>query len=62
MGLAYAGAMVLGDQVLLAAIPMEDMGLVVHPATRQVIPNPANPNIAGSIVMNVRPYGGHLTP
>ena len=46
--------MVLGDQVLLGAIPMEDMDLVVHPATRHVIPNPANPNIAGSIVMNVR--------
>jgi clan AA aspartic protease len=49
-----AGAMVLGDQVLLGAIPMEDMDLVVHPGTRQVIPNPANPNIAGTIVMGVR--------
>jgi clan AA aspartic protease len=49
-----AGAMVLGDQVLLGAIPMEDMDLVVHPGTRQVVPNPANPNIAGTIVMGVR--------
>jgi clan AA aspartic protease len=49
-----AGAMVLGDQVLLGAIPMEDMDLVVHPGTRQVIPNPANPNMAGTIVMGVR--------
>jgi clan AA aspartic protease len=56
-----AGAMVLGDQVLLGAIPMEDMDLVVHPTTRQVIPNPANPNIAGSIVMNVRPGGALRT-
>jgi clan AA aspartic protease len=56
-----AGAMVLGDQVLLGAIPMEDMDLVVHPTTRQVIPNPANPNMAGSIVMNVRPGGALRT-
>jgi clan AA aspartic protease len=48
------GAMVLGDQVLLGAIPMEDMDLVVHPGTRQVIPNPANPNIAGSLATGVR--------
>jgi clan AA aspartic protease len=54
-----AGAMVLGDQVLLGAIPMEGMDLVVHPATRQVIPSPANPNIPGSIVMNVR---HHIRP
>jgi hypothetical protein len=33
---------------------MEDMDLVVHPGTRQVVPNPANPNIAGTIVMGVR--------
>ena len=44
-----AGAMVLGNQVLLGAIPMEDLDLVVLPGTQQVVPNPANPNIAGSI-------------
>ena len=43
------GAMVLGDQVLLGAIPMEDMDLVVNPRTQEVVPNPANPNIAVSI-------------
>jgi clan AA aspartic protease len=48
------GAMVLGDQVLLGAIVMEDMDLVVNPKTNQVIPNPANPNVAGSIAMGVR--------
>jgi clan AA aspartic protease len=51
----FAGAMVLGDQVLLGAIPMEDMDLVVHRRTREVVPNPANPNVAGSIAMGVRP-------
>jgi clan AA aspartic protease len=49
------GAMVLGDKVLLGAIPMEDMDLIVHPLTRQVIPNPQNPNIAGSLAVGVRP-------
>jgi clan AA aspartic protease len=51
----FAGAMVLGNQVLLGAIPMEDMDLIVHPLTRQVIPNPENPNIAGSLAMGERP-------
>ncbi len=36
----YAGAMVLGNQALLGAIPMEDMDLVVLPGTRQVEVNP----------------------
>jgi clan AA aspartic protease len=45
----YAGAMVLGDEALLGAIPMEDMDLVVLPGSRQVAVNPANPNIAASI-------------
>src|SRR5262249_28753964 len=52
--MGFTGAMVLGDQVLLGAIPMEDMDLVVNPRTRQVIPNPEHPNIAGSLAMGVR--------
>src|SRR5882672_10949211 len=47
----YAGAMVLGNQALLGAIPMEDMDLVVLPGTREVQVNPANPNVAGSLAM-----------
>jgi clan AA aspartic protease len=46
----FAGAIVLGDQVLLGAIPMEDMDLVVIPKTRTVDVNPANPNLAHGIV------------
>jgi clan AA aspartic protease len=49
-----AGAMVLGTEILLGAIPMEDLDLVVVPGTRQVIPNPANPNMAVSIAKGVR--------
>jgi clan AA aspartic protease len=45
----YVGAMVLGDEVLLGAIPMEDMDLVVRPMTREVMVNPASPNIATSV-------------
>ena len=32
----FAGALVMGDQPLLGAIPMEDMDLVVIPRTREV--------------------------
>ena len=46
----FVGAMVLGDQPLLGAIPMEDMDLVVHPLGRRVTVNPASPNFASGIV------------
>ena len=46
----FAGALVMGDQTLLGAIPMEDMDLVVIPKTRSIDINPASPNIASSIV------------
>jgi len=45
----FCGALVMGDQVLLGAIPMEDMDLVVIPKTREVAVNPASPNIATSV-------------
>lgn len=45
----YTGAIVLGDEVLLGAIPMEDMDLVVCPGFRDVVPNPLNPNIPASL-------------
>jgi len=47
----YVGALVLGEQVLLGAIPVEDMDLVVRPGTRSVDVNPASPNIASGICM-----------
>jgi clan AA aspartic protease len=43
------GALVLGDEVLLGAIPMEDMDLVVNPRDRSVDVNPVSPNIASGI-------------
>ena len=45
----FAGALVMGDQPLLGAIPMEDMDLVVVPKTRTVVVNPVSPNVASSI-------------
>ena len=46
----FTGALVLGDQVLLGAIPMEDMDLVVIPKLRMIDVNPLSPNIATTIV------------
>jgi len=46
----YTGALVLGDETLLGAIPMEDMDLILQPALRKVTVNPQNPNIAVSVV------------
>jgi len=45
----FAGALVMGDQVLLGAIPMEDMDLVILPKERRLDVNPASPNIATSL-------------
>jgi clan AA aspartic protease len=50
----FVGAMVLGDEVLLGAIPMEDMDLIVRPLTRQVLVNPASPNIPSSLAKGIR--------
>jgi len=47
--IGFAGALVMGDQTLLGAIPMEDMDLVVIPKTQTVDVNPYSPNIATSI-------------
>ena len=45
----FAGALVLGDQVLLGAIPMEDLDLVVLPNEKKLDVNPESPNIGTSI-------------
>jgi clan AA aspartic protease len=45
---AYVGAIVMGDEVLLGAIPMEDMDLIVLPQQRRVDINPLNPNFAAA--------------
>jgi clan AA aspartic protease len=55
----YAGALVMGDNVLLGAIPMEaipieNMDLVVSQRDRHVDVNPANPNVAVSVAKGAR--------
>ena len=47
----FSGALVMGEQVLLGAIPMEDMDLIVIPSSRKLDINPDSPNIATSIAM-----------
>ncbi len=47
---AFVGVMILGDDVLLGAIPIEDLDVVVHPATRSLMVNPESPNIAMTTV------------
>ena len=51
----FVGALVFGDEVLLGAVPMEDMDLVVDPSRRQVTVDPASPNIPHS---RVKALGG----
>ena len=50
------GALVLGDGVLLGAIPMEDMDLVINPATQCITANPASPNIPTSVAKGLIRY------
>lgn len=47
--IGFVGALVMGDQVLLGAIPMEDLDLIVIPKTRTLDINPNSPNVASSI-------------
>jgi clan AA aspartic protease len=51
--LCFVGALVLGNEPLLGAVPMEDMDLVVHPLSRTVTVNPASPNFPHHIIKTV---------
>jgi len=57
----FAGTLVMGDQVLLGAIPMEDMDLVIIPKTQVLDVNPSSPNIATSIAKKMPDRSLHLT-
>jgi clan AA aspartic protease len=43
--ICYVGALLLGDEVLLGVVPMEDMDLVLSPSQQKITVNPASPNI-----------------
>lgn len=47
----FTGAMVLGHEVWLGAIPMEDLDLVSRPQLQSVEVNPESPNIPMSVAM-----------
>jgi len=46
----FTGALVIGDTVLLGAVPMEDMDLVLSPSGKTITVNPKSPNIPSAIV------------
>ena len=50
----FTGALVLGNEVLLGAVPMEDMDILLSPARQAVIVNPESPNIPMSIAKNFK--------
>jgi hypothetical protein len=57
MGPAYADIelanprnLVIGDSVLMGAVPMEDMDLVVSPSGNSITVNPKSPNIPSAVV------------
>ncbi|OYU96598.1 MAG: clan AA aspartic protease [Bacteroidetes bacterium B1(2017)] len=41
----YIGTLIIGNEVLLGAVPMEDMDLVVQPKLLLLTVNPESPNI-----------------
>lgn len=51
----FTGALVFGDEVLLGAVPMEDMDVLVSPSKQALIVNPESPNIATSIAKRKKP-------
>jgi clan AA aspartic protease len=46
----FTGALVIGESVLLGAVPMEDMDLVIAPSRQSVSVNPKSPNIPSAVV------------
>ena len=53
----FVGALVFGEEVLLGAVPMEDLDLAIFPATKTVDINPESPNLPMAPVMGVQRSG-----
>ena len=47
---SFTGALVIGETVLLGAVPLEDMDLVIEPSRQTITVNPNSPNIPSVIV------------
>ena len=52
-GAMVLGEVIMGDEVLLGAIPMEDMDLVLRPQLQSIDVNPESPNIPLSLAKSV---------
>ena len=52
----FTGALVLGDSVLLGAVPLEDMDLVINTRLQQITTNPESPNIPMVVVKTVSEF------
>lgn len=48
--MCFTGAVVIGDEVLLGAVPMEDMDLIISPKHEKVMVNPESPNFPKVLV------------
>ena len=48
--LCFVGALVLGDDVLLGAVPMEDMDLTINASRQRLEPDPRSPDIPHALV------------
>ena len=46
----FVGAIIMGDEVLLGAVPMEDMDLIILPKMLKLSVNPESPNIPRGLV------------
>lgn len=46
----FTGALVIGDSVLMGAVPVEDMDLVANPSKKTITVNPQSPNIPSALV------------
>lgn len=46
----FTGALVIGDSVLMGAVPMEDMDLVISPSGQTITVNPKSPNMPSAVV------------
>jgi clan AA aspartic protease len=57
--ICFVGALVLGDSVLLGAVPLEDMDLTINPSRQCLEPDPRSPNIPHALVKAMRSHGGH---
>ena len=53
--ICFVGALVLGDTVLLGAVPMEDMDLTINPRRQRLEPDPRSPNIPHALVKEITP-------